>query len=251
MSKQPTFVTLTKLQNREPTLLQTAIDNTCGKLNVALKSFHYEVGYQNLDAHASFYFDPIIPYEDTLSYVDYIRDSRMIFTLWDGGLYTFEDISRFFMKSVPGVTLRLNLYGLVEFYVPENLGIIRLDEQLRRLLGFNKKRADIGIRGKYVGDVPVKLIVHKWLYIYLDQLSTTSNIVDGAPSTLLAIISASPIKGIINTTPPHPTYKKLEVGHIYQLNLRVLDENGTIVQNHDKSMTAVLDIRENDVCSFN
>ena len=97
----------------------------------------------------------------------------------------------------------------------------------------------------------VKLIVHKWLYIYLDQLSTTSNIVDGAPSTLLAIIPASPIKGIINTTPPSPTYKKLEVGHIYQLNLRVLDENGTIVQNRDKSMTAVLDIRENDVCSFN
>ena len=55
MSKQPTFVTLTKLQNREPTLLQTAIDNTCGKLNVALKSFHYEVGYHNLDARTHFY----------------------------------------------------------------------------------------------------------------------------------------------------------------------------------------------------
>ena len=54
MSKQPTFVTLTKLQNREPTLLQTAIDNTRGKLNVALKSFHYEVGYQNLGAGTLF-----------------------------------------------------------------------------------------------------------------------------------------------------------------------------------------------------
>ena len=48
------FVTLTKLQNREPTLLQTAIDNTGGKLNVALKSFHYEVGYQNLGADTPF-----------------------------------------------------------------------------------------------------------------------------------------------------------------------------------------------------
>ena len=45
-------------------------------------------------------------------------------------------------------------------------------------------------------------------------------------------------------------YTKLEVGHIDQLNLRVLDENGTIVKNHDKSMTAVLDIRENGVYSF-
>ena len=54
MSKQPTFVTLTKLQNREPTLLQTAIDNTCGKLNVALKSFHYEAGYHNVDLPTGF-----------------------------------------------------------------------------------------------------------------------------------------------------------------------------------------------------
>ena len=51
-----------------------------------------------------------------------------------------------------------------------------------------------------MGDIPVKLLVHKWLYIYLDQLSTTSNIVDGAPSTLLAIIPASDSRGIINIT---------------------------------------------------
>ena len=153
MSKQPTFVTLTKLQNREPTLLQTAIDNTCGKLNVALKSFHYEVGYHNLDAHTSFYFDPIISYEDTLTYIDRLLKSRRVFTLWGGGLYTFEDISRFFMESVPGVTLRLSLYGLVEFYVPETLGTITLDKQLRRLLGITKRWAGVEIVGKYLGDV--------------------------------------------------------------------------------------------------
>ena len=64
MSKQPTFVTLTKLQNREPTLLQTAIDNTCGKLNVALRSSHYEVGYRNLDAHTRFFLTPPPPSEN-------------------------------------------------------------------------------------------------------------------------------------------------------------------------------------------
>ena len=187
------------------------------------------------------------------SYVDPGLGSRAppvthkFFALQHGGLYTFEEISRFIEEAVPGITLRLKAPGLAEFNIPEALGTITIHGQLRRLLGIIETRA---IRGKYVGDVLVKLIVHKWLYIYLDQLSTTSNIVDGAPSTLLAIISASPIKGIINTTPPHPTYKKLEVGHIYQLNLRVLDENGTIVKNHDKSMTAVLDIRENGVCSF-
>ena len=241
MSKQPTFVTLTKLQNREPTLLQTAIDNTCGKLNVALKSFHYEVDYHNIDDDAYFLIRTYVnPWPD-------LTEKRSVFALWDGGLYTFEDISRFFMESVPGLTLRLNPSGLAEFIIPTTINIVEIDEQLRRLLGITRR---LGIIGNYVGELPVKLLVHKWLYIYLDQLSTTSNIVDGAPSTLLAIIPASPIKGIINTTPSNPTYKKLEVGHIDQLNLRVLDENGTIVKNHDKSMTAVLDIRENGVCSF-
>ena len=184
------------------------------------------------------------------TYVDPLPDSRArkIFTLWGGGLYTFEDISRFFMESVPGLTLRLNPSGLAEFIAPTNITDLEIDEQLRRLLGITLR---FNIINNYVGELPVKLLVHKWLYIYLDQLTTTSNIVDGAPSTLLAIIPASPIKGIINITPSNPTYKKLEVGHIDQLNLRVLDENGTIVNNHDKSMTAVLDIRENDVCSFN
>ena len=152
------------------------------------------------------------------------------------------------MESVPGITLKLKAPGLVEFNIPKTIGTTALDGQLRRLLGIGEKRT---IAGKYVGDVLVKQIVHKWLYIYLDQLSTTSNIVDSEPSTLLAIVPASDSRGIINITPSNPIFKKLEVGHIYQLNLRVLDENGTIVQNHDKSMTAVLDIRENDVCSFN
>ena len=236
MSKQPTFVTLTTLQNREPMLLQTAIDNTCGKLNVALRSFHYEVGYHNVDLPTGF------------TIVDKLTGELKSFRLY-GGLYTFEQISRFFIESVPGITIRLNLSGLVEFNVPQSVSHINLDGTLNRLLGITKIGKNRVI-GKFVGDIPVKLLVHKWLYIYLDQLSTTSNIVDGAPSTLLAIVPASDSKGIINITPPNPIFKKLEVGHIYQLNLRVLDENVTIVQNHDKSMTAVLDIRENDVCSF-
>ena len=110
-----------------------------------------------------------------------------------------------------------------------------------RLLGIAEKKYWLG--GKSVGDRPVQLNVHKWLCIYLDQLSTTSNIVDGAPSALLAIVPASPSTGIINITPSNPMFKGLEVGHIiYQLNLRVLDENGTMVQNHGKPMTAILEI---------
>ena len=53
-----TFVALTKLQNREPTLLQTVINNTGGKLDIALREFHYEVGYRNISSTGGFEFEP-------------------------------------------------------------------------------------------------------------------------------------------------------------------------------------------------
>ena len=124
------------------------------------------------------------------------------------------------------------------------IGRIRLWGSLSQILGVDKKG---WIRGTYEGDRPVEIIVHKWFYIYLDQLSTTSNLIDGAPSTLLAIVPAATSDGIIDITPSssNPMYKKLEVGNIHQLNLRVLDENGTMVRNRRRPITAVLEIREN------
>ena len=119
MSKQPTFVTLTKLQNREPTLLQTAIDNTCGKLNVALKSFHYEVGYHNLDARARFFLTSYV--DPGLGSGAPTATQKSLFALQHGGLYTFEEISRFLIESVPGITLRLKAPGLAEFNIPHLL----------------------------------------------------------------------------------------------------------------------------------
>ena len=226
------FITLTKLQNREPALLQTVIDNTCGKLNVALKSFHYEVGYHNVDPHIGFTIQ--------LKSEDRYKSFRLY-----RGLYTFEQISRFFMESVPGITIKLNPSGLVELKFPQSVAFAELDSNLYRFLGIGAETRKTWIFGRFVGNTPAKLLVHKWLYIYLDQLSTTSNIVDGAPSTLLAIVPASATKGIINITPSNPMFKKLAAGHIHQLNLRVLDENDTVVQNHGKSMTAILEIREN------
>ena len=107
------------------------------------------------------------------------------------------------------MTLRLKALGLAEFNIPEALGTIIIKGQLLKILGIIGRQA---ITGKYVGDRPVQLIVHKLLYIYLDQLSTTSNIVDGAPSTLLAIIPAATSDGIIDITPSTPIYKKTRSG---------------------------------------
>ena len=96
-----------------------------------------------------------------------------------------------------------------------------------------------------MGDRPLNLpLPHKWFYIYLDQLSTSFNFIDGAPSSLLAIVpAAADDSSIVNINPHNPMYQKLN-----QFNLRVLNERGNIVDNNKKPMTVVLAIREPRVC---
>ena len=202
------FVTLTQLQNGEALVLQTVIDNTCGKLNVALRSFHYEVGYCNVSSS-----DVILRRLREPNY-------RPLWAPVPAGLYTFEQLSHFLMEEIPGLTLKLNkATGLIKLNIPESAsGMIKLTGIMRRILGIDERG---WISGEYEGDRPVTFIIRKWFHIYLDQLSTTSNLVDGAPSTLLAIVPAASDGGIVDIDPHYPMYKKLEVGHIHQLNLRV------------------------------
>ena len=224
------FVTLTQLQKGEVSVLQTVIDNTCGKLNVALRGFHYEVGYRNVSSSAGILWRPDVdPTNDS-------PNDRPLKIPVPAGLYTIERLSHFLMEEIPGLTLKM-----IKLNIPESSGMIKLTGDLRRILGIDERG---WIDGEYEGDKPAKFIAHKWFHIYLDQLSTTSNLVYGAPSTLLAIVPFA-AGGIVDINPYYPMYKKLEVGHIHQLNLRVLDENGTIVQNRERPITAVLEIREN------
>ena len=45
--------------------------------------------------------------------------------------------------------------------------------------------------GTYVSDRPVGLASPEALYAYLEQLNTTGNFVNGAPSTLLTVVDIS------------------------------------------------------------
>ena len=194
------FVTLTKLQDGEPAVLETVIDNTDGKLEVTLREFHYEVGYRNISSTAEFDFEPWVHPTKEYDPFDIVSYSVKSFALHEG-MYSFEQLTRFFHEAVPGITLKFKDSSLAKLDAPAHIGRIRLNSSLLQILGIDKED---WIGGKYDGDRPVKIIVHKWLYIYLDQLSTTSNSVDSTPSTLLAIIPAATSDGIIDITPPPP-----------------------------------------------
>ena len=233
------YQTISNLQNGKATSLQSVVDNTDGKLYVALREISYEVDYYNVGSSA----------EILCSTYSIDGVSRKTITV-PRGLYTFKQLSTFIMGKIPGLTLDLNKEtGLVTLffllnYEKDTVNII-FSHDLLQILGFD---ADVWFGERknqsHRGYRPVKFIPHKWFYIYLDQLSTSSNYVDGAGSTLLAIVPAS-VGGTINIPPPYPMYKELERGYIHQLNLRVLDEEGAIVDNHQIPITLVLEIREN------
>ena len=125
ISEKMTFVALTKLQNREPTLLQTVINNTGGNLVIALREFHYEVGYRNTSSTGGFEFEPWVNPSKDYDPFDIASHSVKSFALHEG-LHSFKQLSRFFYESVPGITLKFrNSNHLAELDAPEHIGRIR------------------------------------------------------------------------------------------------------------------------------
>ena len=76
---------------------------------------------------------------------------------------------------------------------------IMMSSELAKVLGFSKKYfegANMFLRngptrfgGTYTADKPHRLAVHREVYIYLAELSTSKNLTNGQPSTLLRFIS--------------------------------------------------------------
>jgi hypothetical protein len=99
--------------------------------------------------------------------------------------------------------------------------------------------------GTYVGDRPVEFSYPKALHIHLDQLSTTNNLVNGAPSTLLGIIPMSHNGfGEVNTKYyNNPELRPLQCGTIHELKLRITDTYGRSIDNHGLPFTVVLELR--------
>ena len=222
------FITLTRLHDEEAPVINPVISNKDGGLHAALRGLNYEVGYHNIGEMSVLVLRPSTREYDTITV--------------PGGLYTIEQLSRYLTKNIPALVVRITKSRLAEINIKDGFAV-RIEDDLRQILGVGETLLQGG--KKYVGNWPVRLpIPHKWFYIYLNQLSTSSNLVDGAPSSLLAIVPATADgDSVVRINPSNPMYKRLQVGNIHQLSLRVLNERGEIFDNNKKPMTAVLEIR--------
>ena len=75
----------------------------------------------------------------------------------------------------------------------------------------------------------------KELRVFLDQINTTNNFLDGELSTLRVIIPVSnkPFGKVVSCRFEFPVYKKLINGCITELSMRITDQKNTVLDNHD------------------
>jgi hypothetical protein len=203
--------------------LQQYIDNKCGNKKIGLKSFTYTIGWYNLiDGNIEIKTSPRKPVSHKIT----------------DGFYSLQDITE--KLKTFNIELTVNMQNGIVYILPENE--IRISPSLLRMLGIEKRD---WIRGLYTGDKPVDFAPYKQLYVHLEQLNSSSNFFDGAPSNILGIV---PIENksfgdIVHTHLSNPDYKQLAHGDISELSISVRDDNGKKINNNGFQITCVLKIK--------
>lgn len=216
------------------TPVQQNIDNRNGNLKVGLKSITYTVGWYNVKKlqqmrHAEYR-------NNTL-----IGDASIVEI--PPGLYSFDQLKEIF-DNVEQVTLDVNeVNGNITLTIDRNYAI-DISDDLLEIMGLDDRGTLT--TGVYTGDRPINFSGHKILNVHLEQISTTGNMVDGVPSTLLTSIGIGEHSfGDVKTiTFDNPAFKKLQNGTIHELNISFKDENNDILNNHDLPIYITLEFRE-------
>ena len=134
--------------------------------------------------------------------------------------------------------------GLVTLVVPPDTEI-KFSNAILRLLGLDDGHNGQWLdAGTYKGDRPVNFALTKTLHIHLKQLNTSYNILDGAPSMLLAVVGVSN-QAFGETTSlsiPCPVFQHLSSGTINELEVAICDDTGRALDNHNLPISIVLEI---------
>ena len=200
--------------------LQQYIDNKKDNKRIGIKSFIYTLGWYNIID------DKIRKKNDTA------------FKIIDG-YYSFEQIANIFNSLNINLSVNGN-NGKATIVTNTNF---TLTKGLKFMLGFDNVNS-FQANKTYIGDKSIDFATIKCLYIYLDQINTSQNFLNGAPSTLLAVI---PIENkefgdVVSVRFENPEFKHLSNGTITELNVTVRDENGHKINNHGLPMSTVLEI---------
>ena len=226
------FHTITNVLTVEPVSLQQYIDNRGDNLQISLRSITYKVGWYNVKSS-----------NESFSWLG--EDGTKNTMIIPPGLYSFAQLKNLIETGNPKVLVDQNkMTGLLNLAVASGEKIW-LTDGLLSLLGL-----DDGLGGQllnggiYTGDYPMNFLRTSNLHVYLDQISTTANFVDGAPSTLLATVGLSrhSFGDVFTSRIIHPEFKKLQSGTINELKVTVRDDKGSIVDSINFPISVTLEI---------
>ena len=235
------FHTLTNVQTGAPVPLQQYIDNRKGDLCVGLKSITFAVGWFNIEEGETFSTRDNGGSEITINIPP--------------GLYSFEQLKAVLEESLNITTRSLEVSrvnGLITLTVANGWEVL-LSDGLLALLGLDNGLGGVWLdAGVYTGDRPVNFAARQMLWVHLEEINTTFNIVDGAPSTLLTSIGLGcPAFGDIKTVRMEvPEYKRLRDGTVGELEITIRDASGKKIANHDLPIHVTLAVVKNEHLRF-
>ena len=121
--------------------------------------------------------------------------------------------------------------GFVTLEIPPNKEI-ELSSGISSLLGLKHRRLTAG---KHTGHKMIDIAKTKELRVFLDQINTTNNFLDGEPSTLLGTIPVSnkPFGKVASCQFEFPIFKKLINGCITELSVCITDQNNIVLDNNN------------------
>jgi len=212
------FHIITNVQRGDPISLQQYIDNRDGNLSIGLKSITYTVGWYNIE-------------QGTLSWR--INGGNVSTRSIPPGLYGFAQLK----EALKGDTHTLEVNkenGIITLTVAEGHEILLSDGMLK-FLGLDDGLGGTWLdAGVYTGDHAINFTPLQMLWVYLEELNTSKNYINGAPTTILTNIGLQlHTYGDINTSQINfPEYKRLRVDTVSELTISIRDSEGKIIDNH-------------------
>ena len=202
------YVTLTDLQNGEPVYLTRPLS---GGLGVALCELTYYHQFYNISAAIK---------------NNQIRNGP---TTIPDGYYNVCELDKFFQLLNTELTLhtptgRLQLSTVKRLNLP-----VILNSGLAKLVGFSQEIFQPG--KEYTADKPHRLAVYRGICVHLAEVSSSDNLHNGHPSTLLRSVPVEYEKcGSGWTETFHVLqYKRLSSGPVTQLTISLRDTKGKML----------------------
>ena len=224
------FHTLSNVQRGEAIPLLRCIDNRDGRLAIGLRSITFAAGWYNIERGEKFSWRSTGGSEETLNIPP--------------GLYGFDRLKEV-LKGASHTLTVCGENGLITLTVAPGWAIL-LSDGLLALLGLDDGLGGVWLdAGVYMGDRPVNFATRQMLWVHLEEINTTENIVDGAPSTLLAGIGLGRHAfGDINTVRMEcPEYKRLRDGTVGELKVSIRDaSSGKAISNQDLPIHVTLEV---------